>query len=60
MGKSANFAHRPMSALALFRSGLDTLEIGKILRLPEAQVVRDLDRQRSTERELPIPYRQRD
>lgn len=46
-----------LTALALFRSGLDTLDISRVLRCSESQVVRDVTLERSEDLHRPDPYR---
>lgn len=42
-----------MTPLQLFRQGKDTLEIAKLLRISEAQVLRRIHEDRSREKGLP-------
>lgn len=56
MGKSANFAHRPMTPLELFRAGSDTAQIARIFSISEAQALRLVSSERSAKLGLPDPH----
>lgn len=50
------FPSRPLTALQLFRGGLDTNQIAATLRISEADALEALTLQRSASLGLPDPY----